>query len=69
MIASFGYADGISQPFVEGVGTPSAGQTHINPGVIIHKREGDTDQASRPAWTQDGSIMAFRVLEQRVPEL
>jgi deferrochelatase/peroxidase EfeB len=75
---SFGYADGISQPFVQGVGVLTPGQTEITPGVIVHKRPGDDrvfldgrppEPVIRPDWVQDGSIMAFRVLEQRVPEL
>jgi hypothetical protein len=55
---SFGYADGISQPFVEGVGDVTAGRTRFTPGVIVYKSPGDSVN-TRPPWIRDGSIMAF----------
>jgi deferrochelatase/peroxidase EfeB len=66
---SFGYEDGISQPSVDGVHTSLPGQTPIKPGVILLGRPGDIDRGANHDWVLDGSIMAFRVLEQHVPEL
>ncbi|KAI8946060.1 Dyp-type peroxidase [Xylaria longipes] len=68
----FGFKDGVSQPVVEGVGaatvkgeTPVKVETPIRQGVILLGREGDI---KRPDWAQDGSFLAFRYLEQLVPE-
>jgi deferrochelatase/peroxidase EfeB len=38
----------------------------IPPGVILTGELGDT--ALRPAWARDGSFLAFRKLQQLVPE-
>ena len=50
MFTSFGFKDGISQPFVlgtEGWGKDShelPGQGHVKPGVILFGREGDNEE-------------------------
>uniref|UniRef100_A0A0W0G2I0 Dyp peroxidase n=1 Tax=Moniliophthora roreri TaxID=221103 RepID=A0A0W0G2I0_MONRR len=63
----FGFMDGISQPAVKGfVQTPLPGQSVVDPGVILTAQTGDSN--SRPAWTKGGSFLAFRQLQQRVPE-
>ncbi|RYC54895.1 hypothetical protein CHU98_g11314 [Xylaria longipes] len=62
----FGFKDGVSQPVVEGVGAATVkGETPIRQGVVLLGREGDI---KRPDWAQDGSFLAFRYLEQLVPE-
>ncbi|EEB99750.1 hypothetical protein MPER_00495, partial [Moniliophthora perniciosa FA553] len=44
----------------------SPGQTVVDPGVILTAEAGDDN--NRPAWTKGGSFLAFRQLQQRVPE-
>ena len=53
-------------PLHSGLTTPHAGQLECDPGVIIMGHKGDTKK--RPHWAVDGSIMAFRKLQQFVPE-
>ncbi|KZV91225.1 peroxidase TAP [Exidia glandulosa HHB12029] len=65
---AFGYLDGVSQPHVDGFGTAFPGQQTIDPGVILVGEQGDSLSAKRPAWTTDGSFLAFRQLKQLVPE-
>ncbi|KAF8530641.1 DyP-type peroxidase [Gautieria morchelliformis] len=63
----FGFADGISQPAINGFTTnPVAGQTFIDPGHILLGQKGDV--TPRPAWATGGSFLVFRQLEQLVPE-
>lgn len=63
----FGFLDGLSQPGVTGFTTdPPNGQEVIPAGIILVGEEGDV--LDRPAWAQDGSFLAFRQLEQLVPE-
>ncbi|KAI1339968.1 Dyp-type peroxidase [Xylariaceae sp. FL0016] len=73
----FGFNDGLSQPAVKGVNTlPS--ETPVAQGVILLGREGDNGVApagdttgpgiTRPSWAIDGSFLAFRYLQQLVPE-
>ncbi|KAK7033639.1 dye-decolorizing heme-containing peroxidase [Paramarasmius palmivorus] len=63
----FGYMDGISQPAVQGfVQNPLPGQTPIPAGVILTGEDGDS--TTRPAWAKGGSFLAFRQLQQLVPE-
>jgi len=58
--------DGIAQLAVKGFTTnPLPGQPIIDPGFFLLGEEGDS--ASRPTWARDGSIMAFRQLQQLVP--
>jgi deferrochelatase/peroxidase EfeB len=74
---SFGFADGISQPAVQGLPTdPNPGHgTPVRQGIILLGRDGDKPNdpndptiTSRPPWTLDGSFLCFRLLLQRVPE-
>ncbi|CCO35231.1 Peroxidase 2 Short=MsP2 [Rhizoctonia solani AG-1 IB] len=51
----FGWADGISNPAVEGI------------SVILCGKAKDPE-ANRPGWAHEGSFLAFRQLEQLVPE-
>ncbi|KAI3397700.1 hypothetical protein diail_10469 [Diaporthe ilicicola] len=62
----FGFLDGVSNPAVAGVNKDLSGQGPVDPGVILLGRNGDT--VSRPAWAKDGSFLAFRFLQQLVPE-
>ncbi|CAE6466076.1 unnamed protein product [Rhizoctonia solani] len=63
----FGWADGISNPAVEGIGEPLPGQRVVPPGVILCGKAKDPEP-SRPEWAHEGSFLAFRQLEQLVPE-
>ncbi|KAG8684865.1 hypothetical protein FRC08_013445 [Ceratobasidium sp. 394] len=62
----FGWEDGISNPAVRGIGTPLPGQRVLPPGIIVTGKTGDT--VHRPDWAVEGSFMAFRQLNQLVPE-
>ncbi|KAH7103753.1 DyP-type peroxidase [Auriculariales sp. MPI-PUGE-AT-0066] len=63
----FGYMDGIAQPAVRGFNIfPHPGQLVVPAGIILTGETGDN--ATRPAWTKDGSFLAFRELQQLVPE-
>lgn len=67
---SFGYADGIAQPIVQGFpGTAHPGKDVIDQGIIFAGRKDDTVPfTKRPSWTIDGSFLCFRKLKQLVPE-
>ncbi|KAJ3556947.1 hypothetical protein NM688_g1742 [Phlebia brevispora] len=63
----FGFVDGLAQPAVAGFATTVyPGQTVVPPGIILCNRPGDN--VSRPRWALDGTFMAFRKLQQKVPE-
>jgi hypothetical protein len=47
---------------------PLPGQTQVDAGVIVAGYKGDPALHKRPKWVIDGSFMAFRKLEQLVPE-
>ena len=64
----FGYLDGISSPAVTGIVTPLPGQQVVNPGVLLMGQPGDALATQRPAWAKNGSILAYRQLDQLVPE-
>lgn len=64
----FGFMDGISQPALDGFNTPLPGQAQVPPGVIVLGADGDPHLDSRPDWVKDGSFLAFRQLQQFVPE-
>ena len=65
----FGFVDGISQPAVEGFVTdPKPGQLRVPPGIILVGEPGDSEVSSRPDWAKGGSFLAFRELQQLVPE-
>ncbi|KAF7541624.1 dyp-type peroxidase [Neopestalotiopsis clavispora] len=68
----FGFKDGITQPFLQGLDENKLEKTDtaksIPPGVILLGRPGDPNMRGRPEWALDGSFLAFRKLEQRVPE-
>lgn len=67
---SFGYLDGISEPRVVAPGEDSGrNENDIDPGIILCRQAGDqVSEADRAAWTRCGSFLAFRRLEQLVPE-
>lgn len=44
------------------------GQDSIDQGVILCGRPGDVKVTTRPAWTLDGSFLAFRKLKQNVQD-
>ncbi|KAM0716673.1 hypothetical protein Q7P37_008118 [Cladosporium fusiforme] len=70
----FGFADGISQPQIIGlddqcppIKPPGEKEPKPSkPGMILCGHEGDT--MGQPAWAKDGSFLAFRDLQQMVPE-
>ncbi|KAL0576470.1 dye-decolorizing heme-containing peroxidase [Marasmius crinis-equi] len=65
----FGWVDGITQPGIEGWDTDKTvtpGQAIVKPGVILLGEEGDS--TPRPTWAKDGSFLAWRQLQQLVPE-
>ncbi|KAG8980932.1 hypothetical protein FRB90_007400 [Tulasnella sp. 427] len=64
----FGFLDGISQPALDGLVKPHTGQLTCKPGVIIHGIDGDRLKDKRPKWAVGGTVMAFRHLQQFVPE-
>ncbi|KAK7755328.1 dye-decolorizing heme-containing peroxidase [Diatrype stigma] len=63
----FGFEDGISNPVVKGLAEDLSGQGPVEPGVIFCGRNGDS-VTGRPSWALDGSFLAFRLLQQLVPE-
>lgn len=71
---SFGFLDGVSQPFVDaGINPkpkPFKGQEEVRQGIILLGRDGDAPPqgSTRPAWTLDGSFLVFRYQPQLVPE-
>ncbi|EJD48744.1 DyP-type peroxidase [Auricularia subglabra TFB-10046 SS5] len=62
----FGFLDGIAQPAINGLNPPLPGQNVVDAGVIITGATNDPIQ--RPSWAVGGSFLAFRQLEQLVPE-
>ncbi|KIK61171.1 hypothetical protein GYMLUDRAFT_166740 [Collybiopsis luxurians FD-317 M1] len=62
----FGFLDGVSNPAVSGFAVAVPGQATVDPGIILLGESGDT--GTRPDWAKDGSFLAFRQLQQRVPE-
>ncbi|KAJ7487892.1 fungal peroxidase [Mycena latifolia] len=63
----FGFLDGISNPAVDGfTASPMPGQAVVASGSILVGETGDS--TTRPAWAKDGSFLAFRQLQQLVPE-
>jgi Dyp-type peroxidase family len=62
----FGYLDGIAQPGIAQFQTLLPGQQVVDPGVILVGEQGDP--VPRPTWAKDGSFLAFRQLQQLVPE-
>ncbi|KAJ7624896.1 fungal peroxidase [Roridomyces roridus] len=65
----FGFLDGISNPAIQGFDdSPLPGQASVPPGEIIVGETGDPFISQRPPWAIGGSFLAFRQLEQLVPE-
>ena len=69
---SFGFQDGISNPFVTGFDKPGdiqPGPIPVNPGVIVTGKLGDPGLATgiRKDWSTEGSFAVFRWLSQDVP--
>lgn len=66
IFVDFGFLDGIAQPAISGFGTPLPGQAVFPAGIFLLNETGDS--TPRPAWAKDGSFLAFRKLQQFVPE-
>jgi deferrochelatase/peroxidase EfeB len=67
--ACAGYSDGISQPAINGFGTPLPGQAVVSAGTILTGLLGDKFFGfGQPSWAREGSFLAFRKLKQLVPE-
>ncbi|THU84292.1 fungal peroxidase [Dendrothele bispora CBS 962.96] len=63
----FGFLDGIGQPAVEGFTQDVLpGQAVIAPGEFLLGTSGDA--TVRPDWAVGGSFLAFRLMQQKVPE-
>ncbi|KAJ5102311.1 hypothetical protein NUU61_004533 [Penicillium alfredii] len=64
----FGFEDEISQPQIRGLDpTPKKGEQRIiPPGWIFTGLDGD--HAKQPRWATEGSFLAFREIEEKVPE-
>nr|WAW38280.1 DyP-type peroxidase [Auricularia auricula-judae] len=62
----FGYLDGIAQPSIPALQPPFPGQQVVDPGVLLLGEAGDP--IARPSWAKSGSFLAFRQLQQLVPE-
>lgn len=59
--------DGISQPAINGfTASPTPGQISVDPGFFLLGETGDS--ITRPDWAKDGSFLAFRQMQQLVPE-
>jgi len=61
----FGFLDGISNPGIDGFTKLHKGQDAIKPGFILLGNDGDTRTSTL---AKDGSFLAFRKLNQLVPE-
>ena len=62
----FGWLDGVSQPAVAGLSSPFPGQIVLDPGAFVFGYP-DGPAPALP-WMKNGSFMAFRRLNQLVPE-
>ena len=66
--SSFGFQDGISNPFVTGFDTDILpGPSPVQPGVIVTGKTGDPGLSIRKDWSTEGSFAVFRYLFQDVP--
>ncbi|KLO19160.1 Dyp-type peroxidase [Schizopora paradoxa] len=64
----FGYLDNISLPGIKNLTKIFPGQQIVDPGVLVVGQDGDKLKSSRPAWAKNGSFVAYRHLNQLVPE-
>ncbi|KAJ8507744.1 dyp-type peroxidase [Pleurotus djamor] len=65
----FGFLDGFIQPAVAGFATSTLpGQSLIFPGTVLTGEIGDPLADERPAWMKWGSFLAYRQLQELVPE-
>ncbi|KZV99447.1 fungal peroxidase [Exidia glandulosa HHB12029] len=64
----FGFKDGIAQPWLKGFGMKLPGQTEVDPGSVVVGLDGDFNTRPSDGWMTGGSFLAFRQLEQHVPE-
>jgi deferrochelatase/peroxidase EfeB len=60
------FFSGISIPAIKGFDKPLPGQTEVDPKVFLFGQEGSPE--GLPEWSKDGTFLAFRQLEQLVPE-
>lgn len=58
--------DGISSPAISTLTPPLPGQIVVPPGVLICGTSGDS--VTRPSWAKNGSFLAYRHLNELVPE-
>jgi deferrochelatase/peroxidase EfeB len=66
ILIDFGFLDGIAQPVISGFRAPLPGQAVLPSGSFL--LGGTNDNVTRPTWAKDGSFLAFRKLQQFVPE-
>ncbi|KAG8987454.1 hypothetical protein FRB94_001846 [Tulasnella sp. JGI-2019a] len=62
------FKDGISQPAIEGLVKARDDRMKCKPGVILIGHDGEPNPMKRPAWAKNSAMMAFRKLQQFVPE-
>jgi Dyp-type peroxidase family len=63
----FGFLDGVSLPAVPAITGKKPGQQEVPPGILVLGQPGDP-VTTRPSWSKNGSFLAYRQLEQLVPE-
>jgi len=63
----FGFLDCLSNPPIIGFRPPNTGEDPTPPGIILLGENGD-GITGRPDWAKDSSFLAFRKLQQLVPE-
>jgi Dyp-type peroxidase family len=62
----FGFRDGISQPFVEGLGKSGPAEATVRPGEFLLGYENEYGQTNEQALLRNGSYLVFRQLRQDV---
>ena len=62
----FGFRDGISQPFVDGLGKTGPREQTVKPGEFLHGYENEYGQTAAQPLLHNGSYLVFRQLRQDV---
>ena len=62
----FGFRDGISQPFVDGLGKTGPPETTVRAGEFLHGYENEYRQTTEEPLLRNGSYLVFRQLRQDV---
>ena len=59
--------DGVSNPVIEALTGHLPGQNVVPPGILVCGTDSDP-VPNRPSWAKNGSFLAYRQLQQLVPE-